>query len=77
MARQCYLGNGVTLLPNTKLEPGCVVASNVTLGPDVTVPRASLLVGKPLYDTLDEFERDDEPGASITLALIHCVTACR
>ncbi|KAF2358515.1 Hexapeptide repeat [Trinorchestia longiramus] len=59
-ATQCYLGPNVTLLPNTTLKPGCVVAGGVTLGPNATLDRASLVTTRAHWDSIDDFERDGE-----------------
>lgn len=39
--KNSIISDGVTLLANTTLESGCLVGSNVTLGPNVTISRSS------------------------------------
>ncbi|XP_018008992.1 translation initiation factor eIF-2B subunit epsilon isoform X2 [Hyalella azteca] len=56
---RCFLGANVTLKPNTVLAPGCVVATDVTLGPDVRLECGSLVTSAAAWQQVDEFERDD------------------
>jgi len=55
---KCYIGDNVVILDKTILEDGCVVSSDVTLGPDTTITKASLIANNKVFDNLDEFEKD-------------------
>lgn len=71
--KNSIISEGVTLLPNTKLESGCLVGSNVTLGPNVTISRSSRITklgehcdmgaGLPLNSVTE----DDPEGCLIRL----------
>lgn len=48
------LANGVHVLPNTTVKSRCILAQEVKIGPDITLPAGKVLMSSPPTDSFDD-----------------------